>query len=95
MVEDLALVESFKVKSTWKMGGMSTCWDQLSLKFLMCFLMPDHHVLNLGEGNSILDGETRGTLELDTNTLMRFPLIKANGATTASRAGVEKCPSTP
>ena len=77
------------------MGGMSTCWDPLSLKFLTCSLMPDHHVLNLGEGNPILDEEARGTSKLDTNTLMKFPLLKDNDATIAGRDRMEKCPSTP
>ena len=57
--------------------------------------MPDHHVLNLGEGNPILDEEARGTSKLDTNTLIRLLPIKANDATIVGRAGVKRCPSTP
>ena len=95
LVEGLALIESFKVRSPWKMGGMSTCWDPLSLKFLTHSLILDYHVLNSGEGNPTLDREAKGTSELGTNTLMRFPLLKANDATIVGRAGVEKCPSTP
>ena len=55
----------------------------------------DHHPLNLGEGNPTLDGEARGILELGINTLIRFPLLKANDATVAGGVGMEKCPSTP
>lgn len=95
MVKGLALAKSFKVKSSWKIGRMSTHWDPLSLKFLTCSLILDHHVLNLGEGNPTLDGEARGTSEPDTNTLMRFPLLKVKDATIANRAEVEKFPSTP
>ena len=73
---------------------MSTHWDPLSPKFLTCFLIPDHHVLNLGEGNLTLDGEAIGTSEPSTNTLMRFLLLKAKDATIAGGTGVEKCPST-
>ena len=57
--------------------------------------MPDHHVLNLGEGNPTLNGKAKGTLEQDTNTLIKFSFLKANDATIAGRAGVEKCPYTP
>ena len=57
--------------------------------------MPDYHALNLGEGNLVLEGEAKGTLEPDTNTIMRFLLLKANDATIAGRVGVERCPSTP
>ena len=80
LAEGLVLVESFKVKSPWKIGGMSTCWDPLSPKFLTRSLIPEHHALNLGEGNLALDGEAKGTSEPSTNTLMRFPLLKANDA---------------
>jgi len=58
-------------------------------------LIPDHHALNLGKGNPTLDGEVKGTSEPDTNTLIRFPLLKGHDATIASKAGVEKCPNTP
>nr|POF05065.1 hypothetical protein CFP56_35626 [Quercus suber] len=88
----LALTESLKVRSPWKLGGMSTRWDPLSPKFLTRSLILDHHVLNLGKGNPTLDGEVRGTSELGTNTLIRFPLLKANDATVVGGAGVEKCP---
>ena len=76
-VEGLALAKSFKVRSPWEIGGISTCWDPFSPKFLTRSLIPNHHVLNLGEGNPTFDGEARVTLELGTNTLIRFPLLKA------------------
>ena len=57
--------------------------------------MPDHHVLNLGEGNPVLEGEAKGTLEPNTNTLMRLLLLKPNNATIAGGVGVERCPNTP
>ena len=95
MANDLALAESFKVRSPWKIGGMSTRWDPLSPKFLIHSLILVHHVLNLGEGNLTLDGEAMGTLELGTNTLMRFPLLKAKDATIVGGARVERCPSMP
>ena len=37
----------------------------------------------------------KGILELDTNILMRFSLLKNKEATTASKAKVEKCPNAP
>ena len=74
---------------------MSTHWGPLSLKFQTHSLMPNHHVLNPNEGNPTLDGEVKGTSEPDTNTLIRFPLLKANDATIVERARVEKCPNTP
>lgn len=86
LAEGLALAERFKVKSPWKIGGISTRWDPLSPKFLTCSLITDHHALNLGEGNPTLDGEARGTSKLGTNTLMRFPLLKVNDATVAGGA---------
>ena len=95
LAEGLVLVESFKVKSPWKIGGMSTRWDPFSPKFLTRSLILDHHALNLGEGNLALDGEAKGTSEPSTNTLMRFPLLKANDANVAGGVRVEKCPSMP
>ena len=52
-------------------------------------------LLNLDEGNLVLEGEAKGTLEPDINTLIRLLLLKANDATIAGRAGVERCSSTP
>ena len=95
MAEGLALAKSFEVRSPWKIGGMSTHCGPLFLKFLTHSLLPDHYVLNSDEGNPTLDGEAKGTSEPNTNTLIRFPLLKAKDTTIASRVGVEKCPSTP
>ena len=57
--------------------------------------MLDHHVLNLGEGNPVLEGEAKGTSEPNTNTLMRLLLLKANDVTIAGGAEVKRCPNTP
>jgi len=73
----LALERSFKVKSPLKIGGTSTRWAPLSLKFLIRSLMSDHHDLNLGEGIPVLVGDVKGILGLVTNILMRFSLLKA------------------
>ena len=93
--ESLALIRSFKVKSPWKTCGTSTCWAPFSPKSLTHSLMSDHHDLNLGEGSPTPKGEVKGILELDSNILMRFSLLKPKEATTVGKAKVEKCPNAP
>ena len=68
--EGLALVKSFKVKSPWKMGGISPCWALHSPKFLIHYLMPAHHDLNLGASNLAREGEVKETSEPNITTLI-------------------------
>ena len=77
------------------MGGTSTRWAPLSLKFLTRSLMSNHHNLNLGEGSPFLVGEVKGISGFDTKILIRFSFLKAKEATTTGKAEVERCPKMP